>query len=115
MVSPACAAPGVNLRSGDSSAAVTAALILRQREAEGGNTDGGVWIASLGRFHGQQLVRRGPKGWGLGLLQGPSLDEELLGGGEAVIHIIPLGPSEPLHPQPLALGHQLSPKCSLQF
>ena len=33
MVNPARAAPGVNLRSGDFSAAVTAALILRQREA----------------------------------------------------------------------------------
>lgn len=77
MVNPACAAPGVNLRSGDFSAAVTAALILRQKEAGRRGTQIGGWIASLGRFHGQQLVRRGPKGWGLVLLQGPSLDEEL--------------------------------------
>lgn len=41
MVNPARAAPGVNLRSGDFSAAVTAALILRQREAGRGGGGSG--------------------------------------------------------------------------
>lgn len=56
------------------------------------------------------LVRKGLKGWGLGLLQGPALDE-----GWGHPYFSPR-PSELLYPWPLALiVHQLSPKCSLQF
>lgn len=52
-------------------------------------------VASLGRFCGQLLERRGPKGQGLGSLQGPALDEGY--GGRSSI-LSPSGDQSPYTP-----------------